>query len=106
MSLLDPNFDIDITERTLYELIVREVLKDSSVDCSRIGKIYYHNRVKEDNRHEYIMMYNITTGDIRFYHMNMSLLGGWVTVYVKEIDGVTTVVTLEDIFDKLKQITS
>ena len=85
MSLLDPNLDIVITERTLYELAIKQLLKNSNIKDMPINKIYYHNRVREENRYKYIMHYNMDTGEVKFLNLCDNIrMYPWRTVLITD----------------------
>lgn len=102
MSLLDPNLDVNITERTLYELEVKKLFRGSNYKYCPINNIFYHRRVKEDNRWKWLMFYNINTHDIRFFDTFKQPGPPWNPVY-EYTKGALLIISLCEVFDNLSQ---
>lgn len=109
MSLLDPNFDIAITEKFLYELVIKQFLKNSSIKDIPINKIYYHNRIKNDNRYKYVMYYNRETMNIQFFNIMKNNISGdtrmWFPVcYLDNECQLYHMIDLEMVFEQIKKL--
>lgn len=100
-SLLDKNFDFEITRRTLYELEVKKQFKTSIYNGNHIDKIYYHTRVKYDNWWKWLMYYNKTTYEIKFFNVSQQPGRPWEPVYVPGEYGTRWIISLHEIFNNL-----
>ena len=110
MSLLDNNFDINITEQSLYNLEVKKMFRnDDEFGDQPISKIHYHGKVRAENRWRYTMHYNRESKEIKFRNLGytMSASYPWVCITIQEV-GVrgnitVTPITLETIYINLSK---
>lgn len=75
-----------------------------------INKIYYHNRIKNDNRYKYVMYYNVETEDIQFFNITKKDIPGgtwiaWLLVsYLDNEHQSYHMIDLDMVFEQIKNL--